>query len=66
MTMTPAMQISYDALKGMDKQLKDADAHLAILQRIDHPAALKLASDLQKAKDSRAALMKAIEHVSNS
>jgi hypothetical protein len=65
MPMTAAMQTTYDALQGLDKQINDAEAHLRILKAADHPSTLQLTQALQSAKSQRAALIKAIEDEAN-
>jgi hypothetical protein len=63
--MTPTMEATYQALKGMDKNFDEARAHLRIMQEVGHPNAVKMAADLDKAERSRGDLMKAIEKEAN-
>lgn len=60
MAITPALQSSYDNLAAMDKQIEEAESHLRVLRSTEHPAAIKMSSDLEKAKLARKALMDAI------
>ena len=65
MPATPMLTQTWEALKAMDKQIMEAESHLRVAQSINHPQALKFATDLEKAKQQRQEMMNAIEKEMN-
>ena len=65
MPMTTALTTTYKALQAMDAQIADAEAHLRVLKGANMPGALKLETDLEKAKVARKELMASIDAEAN-
>jgi hypothetical protein len=65
MAATAALNTTYDALRAMDKQIAEAEAHLRVLKGANFPGVVKLESDLMKAKTARKELMDSIEQEVN-
>jgi hypothetical protein len=59
------MEAAHNALSNMDGNIREATAHLEVLKATDHPAAIKLEGDLNKAIRQRDGLMKAIQKVAD-